>query len=257
MIELWHEWNSVHSLKVRIVLAEKDLSWSEQRIELLRFEHLQPRYLAVNLEGVVPTLVHDGHRVFDSSVICEYLNEVFPDPPLMPDDPLLRAVARRWPKYHDEVVHAALRDASFQLLYKAVLAAMPRAALIERLSRHPNPERRQKFLAAATSAIDQEAVRASIGVYLKISARIDAALGEHHCDWLAGERFSLADLAMAPFAERIRNLNMDFVWDGLAQGAAWSSRILQRPSVVRSLAPTDHRLVHPSDELIAMLRRGL
>ena len=60
MLELWHEWNSVQSFKVRVVLAEKDLAWTEHRIELLKFDHLQPQYLSLNPNGVVPTLVHDG-----------------------------------------------------------------------------------------------------------------------------------------------------------------------------------------------------
>jgi len=41
MIELWHEWNSVQSFKVRVVLAEKDIEWTARRVELLKFEHLR------------------------------------------------------------------------------------------------------------------------------------------------------------------------------------------------------------------------
>jgi glutathione S-transferase len=60
MIELWHEWNSVQSFKVRVVLAEKDLQWTARRVDLLKFEQLQPDYLHLNPNGVVPTLLHDG-----------------------------------------------------------------------------------------------------------------------------------------------------------------------------------------------------
>lgn len=243
MIELWHEWNSVHSFKVRIVLAEKRLAWSDHTVELLRFEHLLPEYLKLNPDGVVPTLVHDGRAVFDSSIICEYLDEVFPDPPLKPANLVARAAMRRWPKYHDEIVHAALRNASFQLLYKPYLAAIPREELIERLRCHPHPDRTQKFLDAATMAIDGRVVRESIMSYEQIAKRIDAALGEH--DWLSGDCFSLADVAMAPFAERIENLNMAFVWGGCARGAAWSRQILERPSIAGSRAPERYRLPQP------------
>jgi glutathione S-transferase len=48
MLELWHEWNSVQSFKVRVVLAEKDLAWTEHRIELLKFDHLQPQAIALS-----------------------------------------------------------------------------------------------------------------------------------------------------------------------------------------------------------------
>jgi len=88
VLELWHEWNSVHSFKVRIVLAEKKLAWTERRVELLRFEHLRPEYLRLNPNGVVPTLVHDGRVILESSLICQYLDETYPDPALLPADPM-------------------------------------------------------------------------------------------------------------------------------------------------------------------------
>jgi glutathione S-transferase len=81
MLELWHEWNSVQSFKVRVVLGEKDLAWTDHRIELLKFDHLQPQYLSLNPNGVVPTLVHDGRVMLESSIICQYLDETSPNPP--------------------------------------------------------------------------------------------------------------------------------------------------------------------------------
>jgi glutathione S-transferase len=66
MIELWREWNSVQSFKVRVALAEKDLERTALRVELLKFEHLQSEYLCLNPNGVVPTLVHDGKVVLES-----------------------------------------------------------------------------------------------------------------------------------------------------------------------------------------------
>src|SRR4026207_2005466 len=105
MMELWHEWNSVQSFKVRIVLAEKDLAWTARPVALLKFEHLRPEYLRLNPNGVVPTLVHDGEVVLESSVICQYLDEVFSEPALMPADPYARAQARTWLKVFDEIAH--------------------------------------------------------------------------------------------------------------------------------------------------------
>jgi glutathione S-transferase len=109
-----------------VVLAEKDLAWTEHRIELLKFDHLQPQYLSLNPNGVVPTLVHDGRVMLESSVICQYLDETFPDPALMPADPYARAQARTWLKIFDDVVHGALRQASFELLCRPLLAEMCR-----------------------------------------------------------------------------------------------------------------------------------
>lgn len=252
-LELWHEWNSVHSFKVRIVLAEKGLAWTSHRVELLELEHVEPAYLAINPDGVVPTLVHGGRRLYDSSPICEYLDETFPEPRLMPPEPGRRLEARRWLKYHDDVAHAALRDASFQLLYKPYLARMPRAELEALVARHPRPERRRKFLDGATPAIDREALRAALASCEAVAARIDAQarLGP----WLLGDAFTLADVAMAPFAERIGNLGAGFVWDGRRAGRAWAERLLARETVQASRPPEEFRLPVPAADVLADMKR--
>ena len=253
MLALYHEWNSVHSFKVRIALVEKELEWVDHAVELLKFEHLRPEYLALNPNGVVPTLVHDGRAVVDSSVICEYLEDVYPTPALRPADPLPRARARNWLKYHDDVAHAALRNASFQLLYKPQLAAMPRDELAARLSLHPDPERRRKFLDGARSDVEWPVLGESLRALRGIAVLNDRELGER--SWLVGEMFSLADIAMAPFAERIVNLGMAFLWGGLPRGAVWADRLLSRHSVARACPPERFRLPLPSAEVRQKLER--
>ena len=79
MLELYNFPPSTCSLKVRICLAEKDAEWVDRRMDSRQGQHLQPDYLKLNPNGVVPTLVHDGNVIIDSSVILEYLDEVFPE----------------------------------------------------------------------------------------------------------------------------------------------------------------------------------
>lgn len=254
MLELWHEWNSVHSYKVRVVLAEKGLAWKDHRVELLKLEQLDPAYLQLNPNATVPTLVHDGRPVYESSIICEYLDEAFPKPALMPSAPYGRAEARRWLKYHDEVAHAALRKVSLQLMFKPALKAFPPVEMEARLRNHPNPERARGFRESATSPVDYGVVGESIAQCVKIATRIDGALATWvdgalvERPWLGGESFGMADVAMAPFAERIDNLEMRFVWSPFPLVAAWADRTLARPSVRASLAPAPYRLPAPSGE---------
>ena len=94
MLELYHNNISVCAQKVRIVLAEKNLAWTEHHLSLARGEQLTPEFKALNPRGVVPVLVHDGNVIVESSVICAYLDDVFPDPPLTPKDPVQRATMR-------------------------------------------------------------------------------------------------------------------------------------------------------------------
>ena len=256
-LELWHEWNSVHSYKVRIVLAEKGLRWTDRRVELFKFEHSLPDYLAINPDGVVPTLVHDGQPLYESSLICLYLDEVFPMPALQPADPRARLLVRRWLKYHDDFAHGTVRDASFQLLYKPHYSRMPPEELRQLVMRHPNPARRQKFLDAANGEIDWPQLLASARACASVAARIEARIARTGGQWLEGGEFTLADVAMAPFAERIANLGFQHVWDGLPLGRAWSEQLLARATVQDSRPPPRWRLPAPSEGLIAELRTRL
>jgi len=233
VLELWHEWNSVHSFKVRVVLAEKSLQWTGHRVELLKFEHLRPEYLRLNPNAVVPTLRHDGRVILESSVICQYLDEAFPQPPLLPAEPYGRARARAWLKYFDDVLHPALRAASFELLYRPLLAALPREELERRLAAHPDPKRARAFLDPSPRPVDTTPFEAAI-------ARLEPAL-EH--EWLAGKSFGLADVALAPFVERLEHLGFSHFF--AAKTEQWARRLLARPSVIAARAPAEFRFAAP------------
>ncbi len=69
MLELYHNHISVCAQKVRLVLAEKGLSWKGHHFDLRRGEHLNPDYLKLNPKGVVPTLIHDGTVLVESMAI--------------------------------------------------------------------------------------------------------------------------------------------------------------------------------------------
>ena len=84
MITLYQFGNSVCCQKVRIVLAEKQIEWIARAVNLFRNEQFDPAYLQLNPAGTVPALVHDGAVVAESTLICEYLDATFPDPPLTP-----------------------------------------------------------------------------------------------------------------------------------------------------------------------------
>jgi glutathione S-transferase len=86
MLTLYNAAHSTCSQKVRICLAEKGLTFEDIRLDLGKAkDHLKPDYLKINRNGVVPTLVDDGNIIMDSSVICEYLDERYPQVRLTPD----------------------------------------------------------------------------------------------------------------------------------------------------------------------------
>jgi maleylacetoacetate isomerase len=93
-IQVYGFWRSIASFRVRVALKLKGLPFEEMPIDILTGEQFKPGYEAVNAERVVPTLIHDGHSVFQSLAILEYLDDVKPEPRLVPADPKERAYAR-------------------------------------------------------------------------------------------------------------------------------------------------------------------
>jgi len=91
LIELYHFWSSVCSVRCRMALEEKGVKWTSRYIDLFKFDQMKPEYIALNPDGVVPTLVHDGKPICESTIINEYIDAAFEGPKLVPADPLRAA----------------------------------------------------------------------------------------------------------------------------------------------------------------------
>ena len=242
-IELYHYWDSVCSFKVRLCLAEKELPWTDRHVDLLQFEQVQPAYLKINPNGVVPSLVHDGTAIIESSVINEYLDEVFPRVPLRPTDPVERARMRIWVKYEDDVVHPAVRPGTFNLMLKAVVARMSPSELDVFLSKYPKPEIAKDWATAATSPVDEAELEKMRLKLLDAIGRMEQALSSQA--WLASDQFSLADIAIAPMVDRMEHLAMAGLWGGFPHVSAWIERVKARPSYAKAAPATERRMRGP------------
>jgi maleylacetoacetate isomerase len=93
-IQVYGFWRSIASFRVRVALRLKGLSFEEIPVDILSGEQFKPGYDNVNAEHVVPTFVHDGHSIFQSLAIIEYLDDIQPEPRLVPEDAKERAYAR-------------------------------------------------------------------------------------------------------------------------------------------------------------------
>jgi glutathione S-transferase len=87
---------------------EKGLQWETTWLDLPSGEHKKPEYLAINPVGKVPALIDDSVIVHDSTIINEYLEDKFPQNPLLPRDPVMRARARAFEDYADAYLMPSL-----------------------------------------------------------------------------------------------------------------------------------------------------
>jgi len=94
MIKLYDFKSSPNCQRVKVVLAEKNLSYEIVPVDLRKQEQKKLEYLNLNPYGKVPVLIDDSTVLYESLIINEYLNEKYPDPPLLPKDPAGKAKAR-------------------------------------------------------------------------------------------------------------------------------------------------------------------
>jgi len=94
-MQVYGFWRSIASFRVRVALRLKGLPFEEVPVDILSGEQFKPGgYETINAERVVPTLIHDGHSVFQSLAIIEYLDDIQPNSRLLPQDAKDRAYAR-------------------------------------------------------------------------------------------------------------------------------------------------------------------
>lgn len=241
MLELYHNNISVCAQKVRVALAEKGIPWTGHHLEFAKGEQVTPEYLKINPRGLVPTLVHDGRIIIESTVIDEYIDEVFPDPPLKPADPADRAAMRLWSKLCDEGLHTACGSISFAAAFARQLAHGKTPEQLEaRLAAMPDPARRERQRQIIQKGFDVPFVREHLKFFDKAVGDMEIALGKS--PWLAGATFSLADISLIPYIERMDRLGLAGMWAQRPHVAGWFARMKARPSfkAISEYDPVDY-----------------
>lgn len=200
MRTLYHLWLSPFSRKVRIVLGEKRVDFELKAENVWR---RRPEFLAINPMGEVPVLVEpDGTALSGSQVICEYLDEINAEPPLLGRQPLQRAEVRRLVDWFDRKFNVEVTD---------LLVG-------------------EKFMKRFLNLGEPDSGKVRAG-HANIHNHLDyiSYLVERR-KWLAGDELSLADVTAAAHLSTIDYLG-DVPWDSHDPAKEWYARIKSRPSV--------------------------
>lgn len=235
MLELYHAEPAANSMKVLLCLKEKNLDFVSHYVNLLMFEQHQPEFLKINPNGQVPVLVHDGAIITESTVINEYLDEVFPDTPLRPANPLERARMRIWSKFVDEYLCPALSMWGWHILVRRVAKALNKDELEKALARIPLEEQRDKWATVAGESFTPEQLEDSRHRLAVSVERMEKILGESK--WLAGSTYSLADVNSYSMVAGIARIFPDLLNERTApRSFEWLARMNERPAVKAALA---------------------
>ena len=248
MIKIYSYFNSICTQKTFITLAEKALPYETQNIDLFKNEQFTPKYLKINPKGVVPALDHDGRIVIESTLICEYLDDCFPTPRLMPADPYLRARVRLWSKMVDETLFEATRELSFSAMFREKMRHMTEEQRQGRYQNVGDPIKRARLISTYEEGVESPYVFQGIGAFEMAFNKMEKDL-KAGGPWLVGQDMTLADINMMPFVARMAYLDLLDVW--IANRPAtldWWRRVQALPSFLASIT---HKT---SDEDVAAMK---
>lgn len=187
---------STFAQRVHIALTEKGVSWDHEIVDMVAGAHRGPAHLELHPYGKVPVLVDGDLTLYESTAILEYLEELHPEPPLMPEGAADRARVRQFIK----------AGANYFVDHVGTLI-FPKRFM-------PKEKWREDAMAKASKHI------------AKHYAVLDRALEGK--DYLVAERFTLAEVAYAPMMLFAPLYDVEQP----ANVARWSAKLLARPSVI-------------------------
>jgi glutathione S-transferase len=227
--KLYNAAQSTCSQRVRFVLNAKGLPFEEIQLDLLAGDQLKPDYLALNPNGVVPTLDHDGAIINDSSVIIEYLDEIEPAcESFTPEGPLARAKMRALMRFIDEVPAAAVRVPTYNLAFLPRFAAMSEAEF--QAFSESKPLRKEFMLAMGRKGFPEKDMQSALARLARTYERMDSVIAASGGPWLQGKRPTLADVALMPAIVRMADLGLDTMWQDKPRVTRWYDAIRGHPA---------------------------
>lgn len=227
MIALYHNAASTCSQKVRLVLAEKGLDYESHDVDLIGGAQHDPEYVKLNPNHVVPTIVHDSQVFIESTVINEYLDDAFPEPAMKPADAAGRHAMRLWTRRIDDL-HPSAGVLTYAIGTRPMLAQRSPEEIEAQLEQIPNAKRREQRRSVIQHGVKAPEFGGAIQAFVAVLDQMQAELLRR--SWLAGESFSLADVAALPYVMRLDHLAMTPLLEARSQVADWYARVQARPS---------------------------
>jgi glutathione S-transferase len=229
MLALYHGAASTCSQKVRLVLAGKALEFESREIDLIAGEQHDPDYVKLNPNHVVPTLVHNGSVLIESSLINEYLEDAFPEVPMLSADPVKRHAARLWIKRADMQVQQMAGIVTFAMGPRNMILNQPEEVRERNLAEIPDPKRRAERRSVIENGVKAPEFEGALRVFINLLNDMESDLENN--TWLSGESFGIADACMLPYVLRLDHLAMTPLLEASVRPnlADWYARLQALP----------------------------
>lgn len=235
MFKLYHSAASVCSIKVRVGLAEIGLKFDSKTLDLSKGDQHKPEYLALNPNGVIPTLV-DGDLVLgESSLIVEYLDRNYNKSRMMPEERVAQAHAREW-LLRTLGIHAAINTLTFSTEARdKIMANKSRAEIDALVAKMPDPVARLKRSDLFKNGLASPYVQQAMSTLRRTFFDIEAAIGDGH--WITGPEHGIADVALVSYIDRLDLFGYGGLWVKSAPKVGeWLVRMQARPSYAEAIS---------------------
>lgn len=228
--------------RVKIALTEKGLPYSLQTIDLAKMQQKSPEYLAINPNGLVPTLSHNGRIIFESAVINDYLEDQFPKIRLSPASLSGKMAVQKWQTYE-----LAMAKIYRPLMYSRVMGPLHHVACTKteflRIAAHAtdNPAHiawEEKIWDLKVLTPDQQ--RTCERDVMRFADLVETSLVGKR--FLVEEQFSFADIAVYPRLAMFANLGLDLNKADYPNINRWMAELSARYSFKSTRSPASESM---------------
>ena len=220
-MKLYQAAMSTCSQKVRFVLEQKELAWENITVDLHNAENYSSEFKKLNPKAIIPVLDDDGDLIIESNNICLYLDEKYPQTPLMPNTEIGRSNVRTLIHLIDEQVHNDISVCTYAMAFRERLRSSydNNEKLNAYLANIPDAGRRHTKHQVIVHGTECPEFKIAITRIKAMLEMLDETL--EGSTYLVGEQLTIADIAYSPYITRLDHLNMQALWASKKNITAW------------------------------------
>ena len=233
MLELYYleECDSICSNRPRMALVEKGIDdWVPHKMELVKRDQFKPEYLKLNPKAQVPTLVHDGKVIRESSIICNYIDDLSDEPALKPASAVDRAHMQEWIKDCDEAGYQATASINFVTKFRLTI---PIEVMEARWKQVTDVERLHRQQSCIREGMQSPYVIRAVAFYERLFNKLEDSLSDGR-SWVMGEQYTLVEINLAPFIKVLELLRLlPLFLKDRPNASRWWQEVTSRPSYIQ------------------------
>lgn len=221
MISLYQAAMSSCTQKVRFVLEQKGLSWEGIDVDLHNAENYSAEFKKLNPKAIIPVLNDNGDIIIESNNICLYLDDKYPQTPLMPNTAKGRSDVRTLIQLVDEQVHNDSSICTYAMAFRPRILSTynTNEKLDAYLAEVPDAGRRHTKRQVIVHGTDSPEFEIAVTRLQAMLVLLEQRL--QNSSHLVGDELTIADIVYSPYLTRLDHLNMQYLWSDKPAVATW------------------------------------